>query len=523
MKSRLVFVALVVLVCWATAAFADDPQMGGTFRYAMNGEPPHLDSMLTTDWKVVTVGRNVFETLCEFNSTWEPVPMLAKSYEILDDGMRIVFHLRSGVKFHNGKTMTSSDVAASVTRWGMYGRGGSMLWNAVDELATPDELTFEIRLKEKFAGVALGLLSNVSAGPVILPEEVIASVTKEPISPEDVIGTGPYKLEEWVPNRYVKLVRFEDYVPIAEPADGYAGAKIAYFDAIMIHPVSAENTRFAGVQAGEFDLIENVSVDLYDQIVANPNLNALLLSPPTFPAVMIDNFEGITTNLKLRQALLAALEMESMLQASYGEPDFWQLSGSIYPPGTVWFVPEAHNHPLYNQADPDKARQLASEAGYAGEELVFVFPSVVPEIYKFSLVVAEQLEQAGFNVKTETYDWATYASVRGKPELFDLASSTFSFKPDPAMVTLFDSGYVPRWDSEEKAGGLDKLVQSSTFEERYAAWQELQELVYEQVPFISMGFGFPMFVCSANVENLGSELHPFSMPLGFWNTWFAAS
>ncbi len=524
MKMRAsVLLILLSVTCLTFFTFAGEPQMGGTFRYAMNGEPPHLDPMLTTDWKVVTVGRNVFETLCEFDSKWKPVPMLAESFEVSSDGLTVVFHLRDGVKFHNGKTMTSEDVAASVTRWGMYGQNGSMLWRAVDHVATPDDLTFEVYLKTNMSGVAISLLSNATGGPVIMPAEIIGSVTRDPITPEDVIGTGPYKFDEWMPNRYIRLVRFTDYAPVDLPPDGYSGKKVAYFDTIMIYPVSDENARFAGVQSGDFDLIENVSVDLYNQVAANTSLQALLLSPPTFPAVMIDNSEGVTTNLKLRQAMLAALDMKSILEATYGDPTFWTLSGSMFPPGTIWFVPEADTNPLYNQANPVKARQLAEEAGYAGEPLVFVFPSTVPEIYKFSLVVAEQLREAGLNVKTETYDWATYASVRQKPELFDLASSTFSFKPDPAMVTLYSSSYVPHWDSPEKNAAQDELTKATTFEARYAAWEKIQGLVYQEVPFITIGFGYPMFVSTANVENLDSETHPFAMPLSFWNTWFAGS
>jgi len=128
---------------------------------------------------------------------------------------------------------------------------------------------------------------------------------------------------------------------------------------------------------------------------------------------------------------------------------------------------------------------------------------------------------AGFNVRMETYDWATYASVRRQPELFDLASSTFSFKPDPAMIVLFDSGYVPRWDSEKKNAIQSRMAEASTFEDRYAAWEDLQALVYEEVPFITVGFGFPMFVASTAVQNIGTEMHPFTMPLSFWGAWFS--
>ena len=512
---------ILVLVFLAPLARASEPQMGGTFRYAMNSDPEHLDPMITTSWKVVTPARHIFETLLEFDSEWEPVPMLAESYESLDDGMTLVFHLRTGVKFHNGKTMTSQDVAASITRWGKYGNGGATLWNAVDRLETPDDLTFIIRLKERLGGVILSLLANMMGGPVIMPEEIAAAATKEPVPPESIIGTGPYRLVEWIPNRHVKLVRFEEYVPVDMPPDGYAGAKIAYFDTILIQPVPAENTRFAGITVGEFQLVENVSVDVYDQVAADPNLQALLLGPPVFPGLMLDTSEGITANAKIRQAILVALGMEPILQATYGNPEFWELSGSIYPPNTIWYVDEAHDHPLYNQADPERARQLAAEGGYQGEELIFVFPSVVPEIYKFSLVVAEQLGQAGFKIKSEMYDWPTYASVRSQPELFDLASSTFSFKSDPAMIPLFDAGYVPKWDTEEKRDIIDRMTAAATLEERYAAWKQLQMLVYEQVPFISMGFGYPMFVGNAKVEGLGTEKHPFTMPLSFWNTWFA--
>ena len=114
------------------------------------------------------------------------------------------------------------------------------------------------------------MLAYPEGGPVIYPAAIVSAAGNKPIEPKDYIGTGPYKFGEWRPNRYVELSASKATRDCATPRDGYAGARVANFDAIRFVPVPDVGTRVSGVQAGDYDYAEFISGDLYDSLKANP-------------------------------------------------------------------------------------------------------------------------------------------------------------------------------------------------------------------------------------------------------------
>src|SRR5215468_1859471 len=118
--------AAAVLALGAGAALgADAPRKGGIIRVGNLGEPPALDAHWTTASITETLTNHIYEGLYSLDSTNRPIPMLAEGVAISKDGLVYTFKLRQGVKFHNGKEMTSEDVVASLARWGkqsVYGK-----------------------------------------------------------------------------------------------------------------------------------------------------------------------------------------------------------------------------------------------------------------------------------------------------------------------------------------------------------------------------------------------------------------
>ncbi|MEO8532031.1 MAG: ABC transporter substrate-binding protein, partial [Deltaproteobacteria bacterium] len=203
---------------------------GGTLRYAAVSEPAPLDMMLTTAGVSLTIGMHIFEALYTVDSHFEPQPMLAEGETISDDGMTIVITLRQGVHFHNGKEMTSADVVSSVRRWGKYGVRGKLLMveGASIDATGPYEVTLKLPAPN---GAWKNLLGHLEGGAAIYPSEIADKATDKPIEQVDYIGTGPYKFNEWRPNRYVEVVRFDGYNSRTNPSDGYSGERKANFDA----------------------------------------------------------------------------------------------------------------------------------------------------------------------------------------------------------------------------------------------------------------------------------------------------
>jgi len=515
-KKWMVVSLMTVVVLGAVGVFAignDNPKYGGTLRYAMIDEPPTLDQHVVTSDLATTVAQHIFEGLFTFNAQYAPVPQLAESYEVANGGKLVIFHLRKGVLFHNGKEMTSRDVVASLERWGKYGVRGPILFKHVDHFSAPDKYTVEMYLTEPF-GPWPALLAFINGGPVIYPAEVVNAAGEKPIEPKDYIGTGPYKFVEWVPGRYILLKRFDKYSSRTEPTSGYSGKRVAYIDEIKFIPVPDVSTRVNGVKSGEYDYAEMMPGDLYEGLKADPSVKVLVNQGAAFGQLYLNEKEGLMANQTLRQAILAALDTKPILRAAFGPEDLWKAQGSIAPEGTVWYTKAGTEN--YSQNNAEKAKKLAKEAGYNGQLIRFMTTTSYKIMYDQCVVIADQLRKAGFNIDLQVYDWATLVSRRSNPALWDMFFTYHGFVPDPVLYTFMSPTYPGWWDNPKKTDLTAKFTASSDFQKRYEIWEQLQALLYEQVPFVKTGDFFNYNIASSKLGGLGttSLIWP-----SFWNVW----
>lgn len=517
-KIMLTLVALALVLTAGGQGLQEQPKYGGTLRYAMYGEPPTLDMHVTTSVLSSVVAHHIFEGLFEFTPDYTAVPHLLKKYEYQDGGKVVIFYLRQGVLFHNGKEMTAEDVIASINRWGQYGLKSKELYDLVVDLKELDPYTIRMELKEPF-GPLPAYLANIYGGPRIYPKEIAEAADAKPIPPEHYIGTGPYKFVEWVPGRHIRLQRFEKYSSPPGPPNGFAGQRVAYIDELMFVPVPTVGTRVAGVQAGDYHYADDIPTDLYDIVARDPRMAPILLTrPPIYPAMVFNMRQGLMANNQLlRQAILATLDMEPILRTAYGDQRFWDLDGSYFAPGIIWYTTAGTE--AYNQANPAKGKQLAEQAGYKGEPIRFLVTADYKHHYDQARVIAKQLKDAGFNVDLQIYDWPTLLSRRAKPELWEIFFSHYLTVPDPAIVLFLPGTYVGWWVDPKKDALVKQLNATTDFEQRYAIWEEIHKLFYEQVPFIKIGDAYFLEIMSAKVKGIGTSEHPIMIIPYFWNAW----
>ena len=243
-RNALIALATVVLVTGA-AGDALAQVKGGVMRVGNLGEPPALDAHWTTASITETLTNHIYEGLYSLDKDKKPIPMLAEGHTVSKDGLVYTFKLRQGVKFHNGKEMTSEDVVASLARWGKQSNYGKSLFAQVESWKALDKYTVEMRLKEKSAIVLISLAVPNNFG-AIYPREVAEKFAPE-VKATEYIGTGPYKLAEWKPDQYIRMVRFDDYKSRSEKPSGYGGGKTAYVDEIRWVPVPEVATRVAQI------------------------------------------------------------------------------------------------------------------------------------------------------------------------------------------------------------------------------------------------------------------------------------
>jgi peptide/nickel transport system substrate-binding protein len=489
--------ALLVLVALAlgTTAEPQASRRGGTLRIANIGEPPTLDPSATTVGITGNVGTQIFESPFAFDSSWRPQPMLVESHAVSADGRTHTFKLRRGVPFHNGKEMTAEDVVASLVRWGKVGSRGAVVFRHVEAVTAPDKYTVVMSLKEPFAPL-LAFLALPSSMAAIMPKEIAEATPAGPVT--QFVGTGPYRFVEWIPNRHVKLARWDRYAARSEPPSLYAGRRDPLVDEVIYYPVGNVATRIAGVQSGDYDLADDIAQDLYAQLKGDARVVPEIHQPGTWLVFFFNKKAGLMANVKLRQAVIVALSMPPILQVTFGNPDLFQLTPSIYPKGTPWYS-EA-GAAWYNLGNAERAKQLAAEAGYKGEPIRWLTTQQYPWMYKSSTVAADQLRRAGFNVDQQVYEWAGVVERRAKPEEWEMFTTGHGFVPDPALIDVFSPTYPGWWESPAKTQLFQEFNRTLDARARQQMWQKLQELVFTEGGWAKAGDFFFVRLRSKAVE-----------------------
>ncbi len=358
----IILALLAVVLLGGPALAADAPKRGGVLRVGNLGEPPALDAHWTTASITETLTNHLYEGLYSLDASNRPIPMLAEGHTVSRDGLTYTFKLRQGVKFHNGKEMTSEDVVASLARWGKQSIYGKALFAQVAEWKAVDKYTAEMKLREKSAIVLISLAVPNNFG-AIYPKEIAEKFPPE-IKVTEYVGTGPFKLAEWKPDQYIRMVRFDDYKARNEKPNGYGGGKTAHLDEIRWIPVPEVATRVAQVETGELEFADDLNLDAYDRLTKNPNVRPLVSKPYYWLVAVFNKKEGLMTNQKLRQAWQAALDIEPIMKnVAGGKAEFYRMDSSLAPAEiTAWHTKLAGLP--WNERNRDKARKLLQEAGY---------------------------------------------------------------------------------------------------------------------------------------------------------------
>jgi peptide/nickel transport system substrate-binding protein len=498
---------LVVSPVLAGQAAAPTIPQGGTLKFATIGEPPNLDIMAVPADLVSMIAQHIFEQLFAFDAKYEVKPMLAQSVSVSPDGKTYTIPLRQGVKFHNGQEMTSADVLASLNRWTKVSSRGKIAAQSIESITASDGRTVVLKLKAPFAPL-LSFLAFQNTAAAIYPQAIVDKFGEKMIS--EYVGTGPYKFEDWKPDFRIRLVRFPDYAARADAASGFAGKKVAYLDALEFYPVTEVGSRVAGVESGDYQYAMNANKEAYPRLAKNSSLKALIISPGQWGWLIFNKKQGPMANETLRQAALAALDMEPILRAAYGLPEFYQMEPSYYPKGTAWYSTAGAK--LYSQKNTAAAKALLAKAGYKGEPIRLVTTKEYEYMYNIALTAAEQWKAVGFNIDLQVFDWATVLDRRGKPEMYEVFVTGHAFVPDPSLITILSAQYPGWWDSPEKNALVAKLNATPQQTTRKQVWDQLQELIYTQVPVIRIGHEQLFHLATAKLVGMWTSPWP-----NFWN------
>ena len=425
-------------------------------------EPPGLDLTATpASATAAVVFYNIQEALVKVDRHGRLVPWLAERWHTTDN-RNYTFFLKRGVHFHNGRELKAADVKYVIERAmnpetkhpypGYYA--------AIGDIIVKDDYTITFSLKSLNANFILNLARQ---GSVIYPREAVDTLKSDPV------GTGPFKLAEWVRGDRIVLTRNPDYHLKGLPR----------LDRVVFRFIPDPNATLAALKAGDIDAslfglgpehVQEVQKDARFQVVVGDTTNDVILA--------MNNSRKPYADVRVRRAITHAINKQDVLQgAMFG---LGRILGSNVDPLNPYYVDVSGLMPY----DPARAKKLLAEAGYPnGFETVL---KVAPQYYytvRTGEIIANHLAKVGVKVRIEQIEWGQWIArvwreadydltIIGHAEAWDIenyAKPTYYFRYDsPEFQTLFKESEVTLDDKARRE--LYARMQKKLVEDAPVVW-----------------------------------------------------
>jgi peptide/nickel transport system substrate-binding protein len=475
-----------------------------------------INPVLTTSSMSARIADIVFDGLVRLNEQFEPEPHLAESWGGSADGREWTFHLKKGVRFHDGVELTAEDVAFSFQKYKQYSSGSafSYLFGEVHSVEAADRYTVRIKTKIPLASFVQGLHM------AILPKHLFGGsrLTIENFG-RHPIGTGPYKVTEWSETK-VELEANENYF-LGKPAIGR----------IRVEVNPSREAVWAKLMAGEVDYFDYLTPDNFETLKSVPSFEVYSAPIPFYYMIVLNLKEEKFGDSRVRRALNYAVDKDEIVKrALKGRGSV--SSGMIFP-GSWAYDPAVKPYPY----DPRKALALLREAGWEdrdgdhfldrdGRPFEFaIYVDTGDDLKKrAAVIIQQQLLDVGIKTKFIFFDPADLGVFfRGQ---FDAAFVQIVAMGDP------DTNYG-FWHSSQIHGGfnlagysnqgVDRLLEAgrTTFERdrRKGIYSDFQKAILNDPPGIFLFWN--NFLAGVNTRLRGVTIGPVSSFRDIWKWHFS--
>ena len=491
------FAAAVFLASTALTGVVDAKSL----KVGLTSDAVNLDPQAGEELSSNILFYHVYDPLVRRNADLSFGPGLAESWELTDD-TTWVFKLRKGVKFHNGEEFKASDVVFTLDRLKK-----SLMANLganISEFKAIDDYTVEIKTPRPYA-----VLPNDLAAVLILSETYAKEVGDEQLDLKPV-GTGPYKLAEWIKEDHITLEANKDY---------YAGAP--KIDTVTFRPITNGATRTAALLTGEVDVIQDLNVrdvervkqdDRYKVLIQPSLLNVVLSIDQRAKSPTIALDKNPMADQRVREAMVRAIDtaaINKVIMNGLSTP-----SDQYVPASHTGHVDGANFREMY-PFDLDKANQLMADAGYADGFTVTLDTTNNRYVndQQIAQALASMLGKIKFDLKLNLMPKSNFFGYIRVPS--DKSSLIMSGWDVPSgdggsmYSVMFYSrdkkegyGQVNRgsYSNPEVDALIDKADATSKLEERDAALQEVTKILMKDIPMIPIHYEQDLYAAKTNVE-----------------------
>jgi peptide/nickel transport system substrate-binding protein len=485
---RSLFALLPLSMIGGSASAQEKPKMGGTLVAAIGGEPSTLNLDITTDFYPYVVGGPIYSKLATLGPDSQPVPDLARSWEISADGKVYTFHLNNGVKWHDGRPFTSDDVKFTFEKIiAVYHGSGQTIFKRVSSIETPDASTVVVTLSEPYAA----FFTFIARDGRIMAKHIYekGAILENPANIKP-IGTGPFRFVAWNRGSDITLERNPDYFVTGQP----------YLDKIVFKIIPDASARLVALEAGEIDYIpaydlENAAIE---RLQKSKDITVTSKGHESWAAItelMFNMDKAPYNDVRVRRALSQAIDRKFIVdKAGFGLNKV--ATGPISSEMAWAYTPDVRIYPY----DPKAAEQLLDEAGVKrGPDGVRFHTKVVAlrgaDIFaRTAEIVANQFKAVGVDVQVSILDRATALPQVYTTREFDMFIHSLTTGPDPAIgVERQYAAYNVRPSPFTNAAGyrnpqVDKLLAdagvATSRDQRAALYKDFQKIVVDDAPLV---------------------------------------
>lgn len=460
------------------------------------------------EWQVL---RGMYESLVTVDDGLNPVPMLAESWEVSEDGMVYTFDLRDGVTFHDGSEMTSEDVVYSFQYFLENGLLGPNFKPVVKAVTAVDELTVRVDMVRPYGGL-IGDMANQILSPPIVPA---GSADNDGLA-TNPIGTGPFKMSEYENATRAVFVPFEGYSPVEQESSGLSGRKEVLVEQLEFVLITDDAAAVAALETGEVDLSIRLPGQEIERLNADEDIEVLTLDGPNFVDIQLQLNRAPMDDLVLRQAIQHAVDKQQMLDVSghgYG-----RLAPSYIIPEAPWYSEESGTYDPYPY-DPERAKQLVEESGYAGQEIT-ILNSALSYSRSNAVLLQQMLKEVGINTVIDERETTEFLSSLAEGD-FMFASQQGSARPTAdAWYLQWFCGAGPRarfaYCNPEYDAIYDRATRSINEEERLELWSQLETILKDDAALLPIYHADVVVGVRSNVKDFTGSNWEWA---NFHNVW----
>ena len=503
MKRKLIYLSILVLLILFACSQKEnqkervEKEEKKILTMAQKAEIKTLDPQKATDSVSRSIIKLINQTLVYIDNEGNIVPELAQEITKVSPKETLI-KIKNDIKFSNGETLTIDDVLFSLERAKASPKMSQDLY-MIESFEKVDDRTLKINTLYD----AGNLLHKLASGGV-------AIVNKKAFEEDEnnIVGTGMFKLKEWVAGEKLVLERNEFF------KDSKSN-----IDTLVVKFVPEANSRMIMLETGEIDLARDLLPLDFKKISEDSKFTTVEVETPSNMFLGFDLRNELLADKRVRQAIAYAINNEDLVKTVFNGSA--SVATSPVPKITTGHNENSNNYPQ----NIEKAKQLLAEAGYPNGFNIELFVSEDNQRIDMAVIIQDNLKKIGINAEIKTFQWAAYVSTIENPNiikpLFIMSWNISNDDPDEVLYPLYHSSQIDAhtnvvfYKNEKFDNLISEARETTDKEKRMKLYEEAQDIIQEDLPHYTLVYPKQNFAYKASIKNIKYNKRAY---LDFQNT-----